>query len=88
MKIEYKIQTEDINREKILRIVRNIFSGFSVQVQLGYWDKIQENSICIIVIANREDRDAIFNIAKGIKDLNNQESVLVTEQEIRSVLIQ
>lgn len=80
--VEYKIITEDLNREKIFDLIKYHFDGFTIQGQLGYWENKIENSVCFVIIAPKTDRELVHLIARQIQDLNSQECVLVTETPI------
>ncbi len=84
---EYKIITEDLNRDKIISIISYHFKSYSIQVQLGYWLNCPENSIVISIIAetSKKNRLTIRAIAGQIRNINKQECVLVTEHKLDGV---
>jgi hypothetical protein len=77
----YRIQTEDINRPDIIKIVGEFFDGFTIIPAIGYYRGIQENSITIEIIAVNSDmvQNQIKAIAAAIRILNKQECVLISE---------
>jgi hypothetical protein len=81
----YRIYTEDINRDEIVKIVSNQFEGYTLFSGIGYWKTEQENSLVIEIIDfDRDDIQVkIEIIARQIKELNLQESVLLTETETK-----
>ncbi|KKK80111.1 hypothetical protein LCGC14_2826780 [marine sediment metagenome] len=81
--VEFRIQTEDINRQKMIDLVSYHFSSYSIQVQLGYWIKQIENSVCFIIIATAKKRGIVEMVGRQIRDLNGQECVLITESPIK-----
>jgi hypothetical protein len=81
----YRIYTEDINREKIVKIISNWFDGFTLFEGTGYWNGINEAALVIEIIAEDEDMESIAVIAKKIKSVNRQESVLVSKTEVNFI---
>lgn len=72
----YRIITEDINRSKVINLASKHFQGFTLRPGgIGYWEGKPEKSITLEVIT---DKPATINkLAGEIKQLNNQEAVLV-----------
>jgi len=81
-----KIYTEDIKREKLLKLVSRYFQGFTMYKTTGYWKGLSEKSLCFEIIP-----DSLFNyheqvkrLCKDIKIMNSQESVMVIEVKAES----
>jgi hypothetical protein len=71
----YRIYTEDLNREEILRLASKMFESFTLQPTTGYFQgKAEESVVLEIVEAGESD---ILALAKSIRHLNGQKSVLV-----------
>ena len=81
---EYRIITEDLQREKIIELVCGYYSGFSITENTGFWNHELEKSITISIITTGSLKNlrVIQTIACQIRQLNKQESVLVTENKI------
>jgi hypothetical protein len=72
---EPRIYTEDLNRKPILRLTSKKFESFTLQLTTGYSQGRAENSILLeIVEARKED---VAALAKNIRKLNGQKSVLI-----------
>ena len=72
----YRIFTEDTNQEKIEKICTKHFPGFTIIKSAGYWRLQKEKSLIIEIVT--EDTDVKINcLAREIKDVNKQESVLI-----------
>lgn len=86
--IKYSIYTENKNIKKIKKLLNNqpIIKGYTIINTLGNWQGIQEKSI-IIIIMLPEKNPLIKHLCNKIKYLNNQESVLLTEEKIKGNLI-
>ncbi len=81
---EYRIITEDLNRDKIISLICGYYSGFSITENTGFWNHEPEKSITISIIAtgSLENLKIVRTIACQIRQVNKQESVLVTEHKI------
>ncbi len=77
----FKIYTEDKNEQGIVNLTSNVFSGFTLYKTKGYWQGQAENSIVIEVVSTEQDREKVVSLAKDIKELNKQESVLVNSYQ-------
>jgi hypothetical protein len=78
----YRIYTEDINRDKIVKIISNWFNGFTLFEGTGYWKGVSERALVIEIIADDEDEKDIAAMAGEIQSVNTQESVLVSKTEV------
>ena len=83
----YRIFTEDMNRNKLHRLVGQYFDGFTSFVAQGFGKGVQEPSRVIEIVAERDDILAIKTLCHEIKRLNDQESVLLQAIELKSCFI-
>jgi hypothetical protein len=75
MNTVFRIYTEDVNRDEIIRLTGKKFDSFTLQPTTGYSQGKPEKSIVLeIVEAKKKDVTAV---AKQIRGLNGQKSVLV-----------
>ena len=83
----YRIYTEDKNLDGIINLLTKVYDGYTIIHSQGYWKGLPEESIIIEIITYAVDLPTIQGIANQIKQLNSQESVLVTSQPVYSELI-
>ncbi len=80
----YRIYTENKNRDRIEELVSQYYDGFTIFETTGYWKRNKEKSL-VIEVLQTEPEGIYFNIrtlCESIRRENNQESVLLTEQEV------
>ncbi len=87
MKAKYRIYTEDLKRDIIVRLISNSFSGFTIIEATGYWNNEEEKTVIFEIVAEKSDLHLIEYICSRIKQTNNQEAVLFTVDYIDSILI-
>jgi len=87
--VRYNIYTEDINRDKILHILNVSYDikGYNLQEIIGCCQGKQEKSLKIEIIADSTFFDTVVGLAQDIKEVNKQESILLTEEKIESYLL-
>ncbi|KKK83012.1 hypothetical protein LCGC14_2797650 [marine sediment metagenome] len=76
--ILYRIMTEDLNRDQVIKLASKYFDGYSISkpgARSGFWKGQEEASLLIEVITSAKNK--VMQLANEIKKLNNQESVLV-----------
>ncbi len=73
----YRICTEDKNREQVHAILDEFVDGYALFPGVGSWKGQRELSLTIDLVY--AERWVVYAIAQRIKDLNNQEAVLVLE---------
>lgn len=83
----YRIYTEDKNPEKIEAIVSHRFPGFTLSKAEGFWRFQKENSLIIEVVIEEKDDPLISDLAREIKEANEQESVLIQRIANKSWLV-
>jgi hypothetical protein len=71
----YRILTQDKNRALIETIVDSYVDGYTVTHTYGVWKGENEFSLALDFVDVAEE--LVFIIAKEIKEVNEQESVLV-----------
>ena len=81
----YRILTEDKNRLAVEDIVAFRFGGFTVIEATGFWLGAKESSLIIEIDTTKEG--VVREVARRIKAVNGQESVLVQSFEVDSKLI-
>ena len=78
----YRIYTELKKKECLIEYLASRLEGYTVFYCDGYWLGSREDSLVIEYIAGRMGRVEVDNIAHWIKEHNNQQSVLVTQEEV------
>jgi hypothetical protein len=73
----YRIYTEEKNKKSIVDQVARQFESFTLQPTLGYYRKKAEKSIVIEIVGAKSSE--INRLAKRIRTMNGQKSVLVLE---------
>jgi hypothetical protein len=72
-----RIYSEDKQRSKVLSLAKNLFSSFTVHETVGYYQGFCEPSF-ILEFADANPK-AVLNLARKIKNLTRQRSVLIVE---------
>lgn len=88
MKI-YRIYTEHLNKNKIIAICNQALStgGYTIYETTGYWKGQEEISLVIEHISCLPFApERMKDIAQQIKDVNNQQTVLLTCQDMNYVM--
>ena len=73
----FRIYSEYKQRSKILSLAKNQFASFTVHETVGYYQGSREPSF-ILEFADANPR-AVLNLARKIKNLTRQRSVLIVE---------
>lgn len=82
----FLIYTEDVNRAKVQDLINQHFDAATLHVgSQGIWRGITENSLIIEVIGAAEH--TVQELARRIKEVNKQEAVLITREEIQAELV-
>ena len=76
----YRLYTED--KENLETIILHYFQGFTIHYGTGYYDGTGEASAVIEILTDKDESDNIKLLAKEIKSVNEQDSVLVTLESI------
>lgn len=84
----YRILTENINKDEVLKIVNEKFNGYTVYEGVGVWQGKREGNLTIEIDTLGEVGNLqVYHVAYAIKDLNKQECVLVQKIASDSKLI-
>lgn len=87
----YRILTEDKNYTKIIEIIDQHFTGYTMYQAKGVYCSTVESSLVIEIDTNngldRSYERAIKDIAQQIKKLNDQECVLVQKINCESEFV-
>lgn len=81
----YRILTENVNLRSIIELCNNHFSGFTIIRGFGYWHNQAEQSLIIEIVT--ENNTAVRQLAAAIKELNQQEAIMIQAWQIGSWLI-
>ena len=79
----YRIYTE--NRPNLAELVSAKFDSFTIFQGTGYWKGQAEQSAVIEILSNA--RAKAENLARTIRNLNSQESVLVVKLEVADAVL-
>lgn len=77
----YCIYTEDVNREAIVALCNEHLPGYTLIPALGYWQGKAEQSLVIEHVGEDAGRKMV-ELAIAIKQLNRQDSVLLTSHNL------
>jgi len=83
----YRLHTEDKNRIEVEKLVSDVFPGFSIYEQTGYYEGVAEKSICIEVDGFTVDDVKIAQLCRDICTMNQQKTILVQQVWSESCLI-
>lgn len=81
----YRIYTENKNLKGIKALLNHDIESYTLLQGVGIWCKKEEKCL-IIEIISEIDEKYFEMIASGIKELNNQQAVLLTVSGIESKL--
>ncbi len=86
----YRIYTENKNKAEIIDILK-VLDGFTILEATGYWLGSQPyflvEASLVIERLGYDDKELINRIAEEIKSLNQQESVIVTCQDVEAEFV-
>lgn len=87
----YNIITQEVNSETekiVSSLALRRFRGFSISKQKGHYQGKVESSLCLAIDTLSDDnRLGVLSLAKDIKDVLNQDCVLLQSIESNSKLI-
>lgn len=78
----YRIYTENKNLFSLKSIIKKHLRNFTLYEGIGCYLGGEEPCLIIEVVAISEYRKKIEAVAKSIKKINRQHSVLITEQRV------
>jgi hypothetical protein len=73
----YRIFTENKNLKTVEKLVSKYFDGFTILKSTGYWRLQREHGLVIEVTDPTIKKTTIDKLAREIRDVNAQETVLV-----------
>ena len=83
----FRICTENVNQDKIAKIVGKKFDAFNLVTGTGFWKGQKENSLTIEIVGDEIKVEDINQIASEIKKVFKQDAVLVQKIENNNWLI-
>jgi len=83
----YRLYTECKNEKVVLEIADTFFAGYTVYHAKGKWEGKEEASLILELVGNEKDGEQMEELARLIGKLNQQECVIITEQEIKTIFI-
>lgn len=69
------------------REFKSIFPGCTVINTVGHWKGITEEARIVEILTVEADTDQIFNVSVLLKNLLNQEAVMVTQEPVHVTFI-
>lgn len=79
---QFRIYTEDKNREEIQEETAVCFANFTIYLVEGCYQGQSEQSLVIEIITDEKEYPLVKTLAESIKHLNNQQAVCLTIQDI------
>lgn len=70
------------NRDTLRRLADDQLPGYTWQDVTGRWDRKNESSVILTVIGSAADAEAVRMVAGRLKELAEQESVMITTTEL------
>ena len=83
----YRLYTE--YRANLDTLASAHFKGFTVFEGAGYWSGLAERAAVVEILTDdsAEQRALVYTLAEDIRAVNTQTTVIVTEQQVDTVLI-
>ena len=75
MKLLTILATEDVNKECILDLLDANLEGYTIASTCGIWHGAREHSLLIYIVD--AEPETIEDVTYKIKEMNNQESIMV-----------
>lgn len=88
--VKYEIMTENVNpfaRSLCEKYISKYFLGFSVYEQIGFWQGECEQSLCYVIVTEKQYEHLVFRVANKIKCINKQDAVLVVKTKVKIELV-
>lgn len=82
MNTKFTIYTERVNVSAIRAEVGVYFDSFTTEDITGHWRGYDEPSLRIELISDVSKASEVYTIAANIKELNQQDSVLVVQENV------
>lgn len=90
MAIRYRVYTEHKNKRDLMAYLNSTLESYTIYYVDGYWRGNAEGSLVIEYISDTlsvVSRGKIFDTAHWIKKYNEQQSVLITQEEVTAVFV-
>lgn len=84
---QYRIYTEDKNREAIQEETSDCFESFSIYTVEGCYHGLAEQSLVIEIVATHVSYYLVKTLAESIKHLNKQQAVCITIQDVEVITL-
>lgn len=87
--IKYTIHTENKNLRGIKTVLKSylVNAGYTIRHCEGSWKGKEEKALEIVIIHNTPLHAVIKPLAEAIRNLNNQEAVLITSEKLEAELV-
>ena len=86
--VKYSIYTENKNLNKTITLLSDTLpSGYTLNKTVGYWQGQKEKSIKIEILLVTPNTRKIKKLCDQIKTQNNQQSILLTTERIKTSFI-
>jgi len=83
----HRLYTENKDAAKIEEIADSLLSGYTIYHTKGRFEGTSEYSLILEVIGSLHDGRPLLEAAQLVKQVNNQQEVWVTTQEIELTVI-
>lgn len=85
--MKFEIFTENLNKSTIIALTSQLFENATFTDTLGMYQGVPEEGLVITIVGVESDRARIQSLAVDIKELNQQDSVLIVETPVTYNLI-
>ena len=85
--MKFEIFTENKNLLQVVALTIQRFPNATLSQSMGVYKGRPEEGLIITLVAPESDRSTVHSLARDIKELNQQESILVVETPVAYNLI-
>lgn len=85
--MKFEIFTENKNLPQTIALTIRRFPNSTFVQSMGVYKGVPEEGLIITILAPENDRSTIQSLARDIKEMNKQESVLVVETPVTYNLV-
>lgn len=85
--IQYTLYTEDRNIFAIRELTSRLFGSATLYFGQGIWHGLPEASLTIVLLGDEQSRSKVEELARAIKEHNQQEAVYTVSQPITLTVI-
>ena len=82
----YRIFTQYKNFSDVIKLVKESFDEANISLPLGIYHGKTECSCIIEVLSSRSLRVEVVWFADKIKEMNQQESIIITQHEVEEIV--